>query len=210
MSEKKLLIETIQWRPTLIEGKSGGTNIRFKFAESDVANANKRIYPHKVLSASVVSAQKRIDEGVSLYGSTNHVPEMGVDDVSHRLLSVGMKGKDAVAEAAILQTSKGKNLLEILKGGGSVGVSMRGTGNTRPLAEGLVEVCDDHVLLGVDIVLSPSFDAHISAANIFESASFGDEEIDPKTLFAFYREALLAGRRESYAAFVEHFKNVRR
>jgi len=56
---------------------------------------------------------------------------MSVNDVSHRLLSVQMQEKNAIAEAAILNTDRGKNLQEILKGGGSVGVSMRGTGTTR-------------------------------------------------------------------------------
>lgn len=205
MSDKRLLIEELSWVPYIFEGKSGGTNIRFAFATSDVPNRNKRIYPHRVLSASVTAAQKKIAGGESLYGSLDHKTEMGVNDVSHRLLSLAMNGKDAVAEAAILNTDRGRNLQEILKGGGSVGVSMRGTGNTKPLGEGLVEVCEDHVLLGVDVVLSPSFDASISAANIFESQDFGGAEPDPRTLIAFFHEAQQAGFRGSYSEYLTTF-----
>ena len=203
--DKKLLIEQLEWVPFIFEGKEGGTNIRFAFAEADKPNRNKRIYPLKVLSSSVAAAQKKISEGASLYGSCDHKAEMSVDDVSHRLLALRMDGKNAVAEAAILKTSKGSNLMEILKGGGSVGVSMRGTGNTKPLAEGLQEVCEDHVLLGVDVVLQPSFDASISAANIFESADFGGAEVDPRTLIAFYHEATQAGFTGTYQEYLNKF-----
>jgi hypothetical protein len=209
MGKNNLLIEALEWVPYIYEGKGGATNIRFAFAQADQPNRNRRIYPLKVLSASVAAAQNKIAEGASLYGSCDHKTEMSVNDVSHRLLSVRMQEKNAIAEAAILNTDRGKNLQEILKSGGSVGVSMRGTGTTKPLAEGLMEVCEDHVLLGVDVVLQPSFDATISAANIFESANF-TTEIDPRTLFALYKEALAAGRKESFAAFSENFKNRRK
>ncbi len=201
--DKRLLIEALEWVPYIYEGTGGGTNIRFKFGEADTPNRNKRVYPLRVLSASVAAAQKKIADGASLYGSCDHKTEMSVNDVSHRLLSVRMQAKDAIAEAAILNTDRGRNLQEILKGGGSVGVSMRGTGTTKPLSEGLQEVCEDHVLLGVDVVLQPSFDATVSAANIYESADFSGE-VDPHTLLALYREALAAGRTETFAAFVEN------
>jgi hypothetical protein len=139
-------------------------------------------------------AQKKIDEGVTLYGSTSHVaPEMGVDDVSHRLLNVTMNGHDAVAEASILGTIKGTNLQAILAGGGVVGCSMRGTGDV--ISESGVDVVQpNHILLGVDVVLNPSFGTNISAKNIFESADFGGEpEADPQRLMSLYREARLAG-----------------
>ena len=197
MNKSNLLIEALEWVPFLFEGKSGTTNIRFKFAESDKVNLNHRRYPHKVLSASVAAAQKHIDEGgVSLYGSTSHVaPEMTADDVSHRLLNVAMCDHDATAEAAILGTTKGSNLRAILQGGGVVGCSMRGTGTTVPMANGILEVQADHRILGIDIVLGPSFDTNISAKNIFESADFSgiEPETDPHTLMRLYREARLAG-----------------
>jgi hypothetical protein len=208
---RKILIESLEWVPFLYEGKSGTTNIRFKFAESDKVNLNKRRYPHAVLSNSIAVAQRKIDEGITLYGSTSHIlPEMNVDDVSHRLLKVSMHDHDAVAEAAILATSKGTNLQAILAGGGVVGCSMRGTGTTQPMADGIMEVQSDHVILGIDVVLNPSFGTNISAKNIFESADFsgGEPEVGPNVLMKRYREARLAGFTGSLEQLEENINKI--
>jgi len=192
-----ILVETIQWCPQLYEGKSG-PSVRFKFAESDQkgGNANRRIYPHAVLSHSISEAQKKISEGQSLWGSCDHPAkgELSVSEISHRLTSLRMDEKNAICEASILNTDRGRNLQEILKEG-SIGVSMRGTGTTRPLSGDLVEVNADHVLMGIDFVCAPSFqDAHVSAKNIYESADFsGEPEVGPNVLMKRYREARLAG-----------------
>lgn len=146
----------------LLEG-SGGPNIRFEFARADEKNGNGRIYPEAVLSSAVRDAQKRIEQGVSLLGTSDHHDELQVDDVSHRISRLMMRGRDAVAEAAILSTAKGKNLTVIINSGGSLGVSMRGTGTVK---EGIVS---DFCLEGIDVCLAPSFNTRISQANIFES-----------------------------------------
>jgi len=196
-----ILIEQISWVPALVEGADKTTRLRFKFMESEKVNVNKRRYPAAVLSHAVSEAQKKLDQGQSIYGSLGHLKELNVSDISHRLLSLHMNGHDAVAEAAVLQTSKGKDLLAVISAGGQIGVSARGTGNV--IAEGGVDIVqNDYSLHGIDIVVNPSFDAHISAANIFESADFlGVEAKDSRKLFEQYREAQSAGFRGSLTEF---------
>lgn len=167
-----LLIENMSdAKPVLVEAKDG-FNLRFQFMEADKENLNKRTYPLPILSHAITEAQERINTGASLYGSTDHQVKMGLDDVSHRLLKVEMKAKEAWAEAAVLPTTKGKNLAVLIRAGGSVGVSARGLG---AVEKGIVK--EGYVLCGIDCVLDPSFNASVSKANIFESESFSGDEI---------------------------------
>jgi hypothetical protein len=171
--------------------------------EADRENLNKRTYPLPILSHAIEEAQQRINKGASLYGSTDHQVKMGLDDVSHRLLKLEMKAKGAWAEAAVLPTTKGKNLAVLIRAGGSVGVSARGLGTVE---KGVVQA--GYALLGVDCVLDPSFNASISAANIFESASFDGFERpaeDEKVLRAFFENAIKSGFRGTYLEFRKSF-----
>jgi len=166
-----LLEEFTDTKPILVEAKDG-FNLRFQFMEADKQNLNKRTYPLPILSHAIEEAQAKIDAGASLYGSTDHQVKMGLDDVSHRLLKLEMRNKEAWAEAAVLPTTKGKNLAVLIKAGGSVGVSARGLGTVE---KGVVQ--EGYILHGVDCVLDPSFNASVSKANIFESESFSGDEI---------------------------------
>jgi hypothetical protein len=165
------LEESIEIKPTLFEAR-GGMNLKFKFAESDIVNANKRKYPHKVLSDGIDEAQRKIEAGSSLFGSCDHQDVLHIADISHRLTKLEMKSKEGWCEAAVLKTVRGNDLIEIIKGGGRVGASMRGTGSVK---EGVVQ--EDWRLQGVDMVLGPSFDVHVSQANVFES-----EELNPSLI----------------------------
>jgi len=175
---KVLLEEFTDTKPILVEAKDG-FNLRFQFMEADKQNLNKRTYPLPILSHAIEEAQAKIDAGASLYGSTDHQVKMGLDDVSHRLLKLEMKNKEAWAEAAVLPTTKGKNLAVLIKAGGSVGVSARGLGTVE---KGIVK--EGYVLYGVDCVLDPSFNASVSKANIFESESFSGNEFPEGIVWA--------------------------
>jgi len=156
---------------TLWEG-GGGMNMRFIFGTADKENKNKRTYPLAVFSKGISDAMGRITAGGSIYGSADHQAQLGVNDISHRITKLSMREKDGIAEAAILKTDRGRNLQAVIEGGGSLGVSMRGVGSVK---EGLVQ--SDWVLDGIDVVLSPSFDAHISQKNVYESEEFRPEPI---------------------------------
>ena len=196
-----ILEESQTEKITLWEGK-GGMNMRFVFGTADKQNKNLRTYPLAVFSKGISEAQGKITAGESLYGSADHQAQLGVNDISHRLTKLSMLDKDGVAEAAILKTDRGRNLQAVIEGGGSLGVSMRGRGSIK---DNLVQ--DDWVLEGVDVVLSPSFDAHISAANVFESEQFSPERIT-EGLESRYAMALKAGFKGSLKDYTEGFGNA--
>jgi hypothetical protein len=122
-----------------------------------------------VFSKGVMEAQAKIEKGSSLFGSCDHKDILGIGDISHRLTKLSIQGKDGIAECAVLKTVRGNDLIAIIKGGGSLGASMRGVGS---VTEGIVQ--PDWILEGVDMVLGPSFNVHVSSANVFES-----EELSP-------------------------------
>jgi len=183
-------------KPTLWEG-NGGWNLKFKFGESDVKNLNSRLYPHKVLSAAVAVAQEKISQGLSVYGSADHVDRLGIADISHRLTSLKMEGKNAMCECALLKTDRGNNVRAILAGKGSLGCSMRGEGTVSEKGE----VQADYKLLGVDLCISPSFSTFVSAKNFFS------EELspagDPENLSRRWEQAVKAGYRGSKVEYTQ-------
>ncbi|MCJ7588869.1 MAG: hypothetical protein MUQ00_13350 [Candidatus Aminicenantes bacterium] len=209
MMGNNILIESMSWVPHIFEGADKLTRMRFKFMEAEKVNVNKRRYPADVLSHAVSEAQKKINSGGSIYGSLGHLGTFEVSDISHRILSLSMNGHDAVAEAQVLNTSKGRDLFAVIQAGGAVGVSARGTGNV--VNEGGIDVVQsDYCLAGIDCVINPSFDAHISQANIYESASFDvvEPKTDPHTLMKLFSEARLAGYAGTLAHLEENINKI--
>jgi hypothetical protein len=176
------LEEVSETRPILFEAR-GGMNLRFFFGSADLKNKNGRTYPMAVFSKRIAEAQAKITAGASIFGSADHMAQFGINDISHRITKLGMENKNGVAEAAILKTDRGRNLQAVIDGKGSVGASMRGVGSTNK--EGIIQ--DDWRLDGIDFVLGPSFDTHVSQANVFESeelTSITTENIDGRYVMA--------------------------
>jgi hypothetical protein len=193
------LEEVSETKPILFEAR-GGMNLRFFFGTADLKNKNGRTYPMAVFSRGIAEAQAKITAGASIFGSADHQAQFGINDISHRITKLGMEDKNGVAEAAILKTDRGRNLQAVIDGKGSVGASMRGVGSTK---EGIIQ--DDWVLDGIDFVLGPSFDTHVSQANVFES-----EELNPaittENIEARYFMALRSGYKGTQADFRKSMK----
>lgn len=191
--------EVSEKRPILFEAR-GGMNLRFFFGSADLKNKNGRTYPMAVFSKGIVEAQAKITAGASIFGSADHQAQFGINDISHRITKLGMEDKNGVAEAAILKTDRGRNLQAVIEGKGSVGASMRGVGSTK---EGIIQ--NDWRLDGIDFVLGPSFDTHVSQANVFES-----EELNPsitaENMEVRYIMALRSGYKGSQKDFREMMK----
>jgi hypothetical protein len=173
-SNKMFLVEELllNKKSSLSGSKDEGFRMKFEFLKADTPSSDKRIYPKRVLAKAVEEAQARIDAGRPLSGSTRHVPQgLEVDDISHLLERLFMDGSSAWTEAHLLPTERGRNLMALIQGGASIGVSARGLG-TLSTVEGKQVVNDDYVLKGVDFVLSPSMGTYVDSSNIFESASF--------------------------------------
>lgn len=122
------------------------------FMMADVVNGNQRVYPMTEIKNAVDSVNKRISEGLSVYGELNHPDNLNIDlnNVSHIITEMRMDGANAIGKAKVLNTPKGQIVKAIIEGGGKLGVSSRGSGN---VVEGKVNTFS---LVTVDIVATPS------------------------------------------------------
>ena len=134
------------------------------FMQADIVNGNQRVYPLSEIKSAVDNVNKRIAEGMTIYGELNHPDNLGIDlnNVSHIITEMRVEGANAMGKARILNTPKGQIVKAIIEGGGKLGVSSRGSGN---VVEGKVNTFS---LVTVDIVAQPSapnaYPAHVMEA----------------------------------------------
>ncbi len=122
------------------------------FMQGDVVNGNGREYPLAEIKNAVDAVNKRLVEGLSIYGELNHPDNLNIDlnNVSHIITEMRLDGANGMGKAKLLETPKGMIVKAILEGGGKLGVSTRGSGN---VVEGKVNSFN---LVTVDIVAQPS------------------------------------------------------
>ena len=175
----KLLIEnqknTLMDGLTLNEVKNeSGTQLFIEgiFAQAEVLNGNKRIYPKAILEKAVNEyIDKFIKNGKSI-GEFNHpdYPTPKWDNAAIMIKELKMEGNNVYGKALVLDTEKGKHLQALIRGGYNVGVSTRGLGNTKLSEEGNTEVTQ-YMMTAVDVVDNPSApDAHVKP--IYESVDW--------------------------------------
>ena len=157
----KLIAEVFEDTRTIIEeGKNKEKRLYIEgiFAQSEIVNKNKRIYPDSVLNKEV---SRYIEEKVKTnraLGELNHPPRAEVDPAaaSHRIVEMWKQGNNYYGKALILDTPNGKIVKGLLEGGTKLGVSTRGLGSLKPREDGINEVAEDYHLICVDIVADPS------------------------------------------------------
>ena len=126
---------------------------------AEAKNQNGRIYPKEILLREI----KKYVEGPvrerRALGELDH-PESSVinlQNVSHNIVSVKVKGDDVYGTVEILSTPAGNILKELFRNGITVGISSRGMGSVKEnYGDGTVEVQDDFELLCFDFVSTPS------------------------------------------------------
>jgi len=206
------LIEIVEH--VLEKKKTENGSVKFKtiVLETDKLNHNKRIYPKKVIETEIARVKGKLKNS-SMWGGDRH-PEVSLeaDDVSHRVDDIWLENNKLWISGEIIPTRRGKDLLKVLNAG-SIGMSVRGSGETKPNAEGNFEVQEGYQLHGVDFVLNPSFDiAKISKANLFESAEFVDKKVINVDLRRYFYEAQMSGYKgtfNEYKALTEKFFSMR-
>lgn len=158
--ERVNLIETILPGSAEIEVQSSGKKKKKKmylvgtFIQGEVRNRNGRIYPRAEIQRAVESLNRRIKDGESILGEADHPEGMivGVQNASHEITSMHMKGDDGVGKLRILgKTPAGQVCKALLEEGIKLGVSSRGNGFMH--ADGRVT---EYEILTVDIVANPS------------------------------------------------------
>ena len=123
-----------------------------------VKNHNGRIYEQKILEREI---KKYIDGPVRekrALGELDH-PESSVinlNNVSHNIVEVTMKGGDVHGVIEILTTPAGNILKELFRCGVTVGISSRGMGSVEENSDGVLMVQEDFDLLCFDFVSTPS------------------------------------------------------
>lgn len=176
----QLLIEN--QKSTVLDGLSineakgdNGTSMMYIegiFAQAEVLNGNKRVYPKHILENAVKEYNANyLAKGKSI-GEFNH-PDYPVpkwDNAAIMIKELRMDGNNVYGKALVLDTEKGKHLQALIKGGYNVGVSTRGLGNTKLNERGNTEVTA-YQMTAVDVVDNPSApDAHVNP--IYESVNW--------------------------------------
>jgi len=164
MSEtRQLLVDFIPFEitPQMINEAKTSTNGVFSLKgilqKAGQKNHNGRVYPKHILQREVEKYQQIIRERRAL-GELDH-PDSSVinlKNVSHNIVECHWEGEDVVGTIEILTTPSGNIARELVKNNVRLGISSRGLGSVRQMAENTVEVQDDFELLCFDLVSSPS------------------------------------------------------
>ena len=156
----KLISEEIESVDILTEEKDGKKTLYISgpFLQAEVVNRNKRCYP---IQTMVKEVKRYSDEFVSrgrALGELGHPdgPQINLDRVSHKIVSLTQEGNNFMGKAQILSTPMGKIAQSLLADGVKLGVSSRGMGSISQ-HEGVSYVGEDFMLAtAADIVADPS------------------------------------------------------
>lgn len=162
----QLLIETTEDFDIIHEETKSGEKQMFIegiFMQAERVNRNGRIYPKAVMEREVVRFVKEQVSQNTAGGELGHPegPQMNLDRISHRIVSLKMEGNDVIGKALIVDTDAGRNAKALLNGGFRMGVSSRALGTvketTNRLGSGTIKVVqNDFKLFAIDLVSDPS------------------------------------------------------
>lgn len=158
----KLITELTEDIQYVTEAKEdGGKNLYIEgvFLQSSIKNRNGRVYPEEVMDREVARYIKESVDQKTAMGELGHPngPQINLDRVSHRIVSLKKEGTNYVGRAMITNTPMGNIAKGIIESGARLGVSSRGLGSLKLNKEGINEVQDDFRLAtAADIVADPS------------------------------------------------------
>ena len=158
----KLITELTEDIQYITEAKEdGGKNLYIEgvFLQSSIKNRNGRVYPEEVMDREVARYIKESVDQKTAMGELGHPngPQINLDRVSHRIVSLKKEGTNYVGRAMITNTPMGNIAKGIIESGARLGVSSRGLGSLKLNKEGINEVQDDFRLAtAADIVADPS------------------------------------------------------
>ena len=149
--------------------------LNITLAKADFENANKRTYPKKVLKKATEDFNNEIKKQdlSGILANLDHAqgayPELSKG--SHLITKLWMDGDLMRGTAKILNTSKGRDVMVILKSGVKPGISIKGVGNIGK--DGTIKDDGSYKLMSADIVNKASFGdiTKITSAELFESVN---------------------------------------
>lgn len=156
----KLISEEIESVDILTEEKDGKKTLYIQgpFLQAEVVNRNKRCYPIGTMVKEVGRYNEEFVSKGRALGELGHPdgPQINLDRVSHKIVSLTQEGNNFVGKAQILHTPMGKIAESLLADGVKLGVSSRGMGSITQ-QEGVSYVGEDFMLAtAADIVADPS------------------------------------------------------
>lgn len=160
----KLLIEninSIQCDPKVIKesiDKRQPILLKTILQRCDEQNANKRIYPRRILEREDRNYQKAIAENRAT-GHLDHSDSSVIElqQVSHVIRETHWVGNELHGTVQILNTPNGKIAQDLLADGITLGISSRGVGETmKDESTGADIVDESFVLIAYDLVGEPS------------------------------------------------------
>jgi hypothetical protein len=158
----KLITETVEDVQYITEAKEDGSKnlyIEGVFLQAAIKNRNGRMYPEQVMDREVARYMKEAVGTNQALGELGHPngPQINLDRVSHRIVSLKKEGTDYIGKALITNTPMGNIARGLMESGARLGVSSRGMGTLKLNKEGINEVQDDFRLAtAADIVADPS------------------------------------------------------
>lgn len=158
----KLIREQCEELEYITEAKGdGGKNFYIEgiFLQSAIKNRNGRMYPEHVMDKEVARYVKEAVDNKTALGELGHPqnPQINLDRVSHRIVSLTKEGTNYVGKAIIANTHMGNQAKGIMECGGKLGVSSRGMGTLKANKQGINEVQGDFKLCtAADLVADPS------------------------------------------------------
>ena len=156
----KLISEEIESVDILTEEKDGKKTLYIQgpFLQAEVVNRNKRCYPINTMMKEVARYNNDFVSKGRALGELGHPdgPQINLDRVSHKIVSLTQEGNNFVGKAQILSTPMGKIAESLLDSGVKLGVSSRGMGSIVN-KEGVSYVGEAFMLAtAADIVADPS------------------------------------------------------
>ena len=156
----KLIAEEIESVEILTEEKNGKKSLYITgpFLQAEVVNRNKRFYPLETMVNEVSRYNSTFTDKGRALGELGHPdgPQINLDRVSHKIVSLTQEGNNFIGKAQILSTPMGKIAESLLSEGVKLGVSSRGMGSIKNV-DGVNHVGEDFMLAtAADIVADPS------------------------------------------------------
>lgn len=166
----------------IFEGKDKSGNTYMKvmapWAQAGKMTLNKNIYPKSLLQREITRVGEKVKAGGFIGGGDHHpsgYPSVG--NASHVVEKVWMdSGGKCFCEMRILPTVQGKNVMALIKGGATLGLSLMAQGTVDPKTK---EVNSDLKLQSIDIVTNPAYTkGTFDKDSIFESLNFEAKKED--------------------------------
>jgi hypothetical protein len=173
---KTVILQEVVYLDTILEEVSDGIGNKQAYLllnnmVADKYNANKRRYPLQEVQKALPIFESDVKEGLGSALMLADHPLVGippsVKDSAALIKEVYLDDETKIVKtkALLLDTTQGKNILAIVKAGGKIGVSSRGSGTLIEVIENgevFYEV-KDFKLKGFDFVVFPSLGAEASS-----------------------------------------------